>query len=766
MEMEAPRAKLGHIVLRVAVTLGVFAALYLVSRTNFLLFHVTLESFAIFVGLLIYLLASTTYEHSRDSFLLFLGIGYLFVSVVDFAHLITYRGMNVVPELLLPDTPVKLWIAQRALLAGSFLAATFFIDRKFAHHAVTAVYLVVTAVLLYLIVGLDAFPACVIEGQGQTTFKIAAEYTIMATVLLAMARLSARKTLLYPPVFTGLMAAMATAVAAEAAFTLQREAFGLAGFAGHVLNFISFYYVFRMIIWRGIKVPYDRVNTAVRNQRTLLGDLIEHSPVCIAVVAGQEHRYELANPCYRKLIGRPGTGGRIIGHPFAEVYPGIEGDAVAALREACRTQLPVWIRESPSRDARHWNLHFVPLRDAEGASQRTLIFAWDVTEMVAARRKAEELAAHLAETSSQWEAIFSSISDGVLVIDESGRLVAANRAAAALCGLESPEDLSAEIATVRDRFAVQHPDGRPIALRERPANRWLEGPAFTNFPCRLLSLDGTRAIDLLVSGGPVSSPAGVPRRALFVVKEVTELRRLERAKDDFLQVLAHELRNPLTAAHGLIQLVSRRLCGPGIDRVGSYLRLAEAELSRLDGLITDIISGYRVSSGRLQLDLGLLGLQDVLRDATAPYAPVHLERELIMSELPERPIPVIGDAKRLVEVIANLLSNATKYSPPGTRIWVSVVMRDGRALVKVEDEGLGIPPDQLERVFDGFYRATNLTSRQPGGIGLGLYISRDIIRRHGGELWAENREGGGTAMCILLPLAPGTPPAGRGQSAV
>jgi len=236
---------------------------------------------------------------------------------------------------------------------------------------------------------------------------------------------------------------------------------------------------------------------------------------------------------------------------------------------------------------------------------------------------------------------------------------------------------------------------------------------------------------------------------------LAELRRLQRAKAEYLQVLAHELRNPLSAALGLLQLSRRRAARAGGDGDLDCMRLAEKELKRLEKLVEEIITAHRVTNGRLPLALEPIDLVEVVKQGAAPYLKGVHKTDLLIEEPPAREIPVRGDADRLAQVVTNLLSNSVKYSPAGSPIRLRLVIEADHVLVQVEDQGIGIPPDQIERVFEGFYRGSNLPNLHPGGIGLGLYISRDIARRHGGDLWATNRPGGGTVMHLRLPLLRG-----------
>lgn len=353
--------------------------------------------------------------------------------------------------------------------------------------------------------------------------------------------------------------------------------------------------------------------------------------------------------------------------------------------------------------------------------------------------------------AQQMRALFKSLAEGVTVVDAKGRVLLRNEAAAEITG----------VAGLEGQQVCHHPaawrllglDRTPLPSALYPARRLLRGEPLGEVEYILERADGTWR-RVVCAGGTVRDERGRVALAVMTLRDVTSLRQLEAAKDDYLQVLAHELCNPLAAAMGLVQLVARRLGVRGDRRCQEYLALAESELDRLNGLIADIITGYRVSGGHLPLDLGPVDLVDVLAQALRPYSLKAHRHRFIVSPPPSPEIVVIGDARRLIEVISNLLSNAIKYSPSGRSIWISVAIQNGNAVVRVEDEGIGIPPDQLEKVFEGFYRATNLTNRQPGGLGLGLYISRDMARRHGGDLWAANRPGGGTAMCLKLPLAP------------
>ena len=306
------------------------------------------------------------------------------------------------------------------------------------------------------------------------------------------------------------------------------------------------------------------------------------------------------------------------------------------------------------------------LARAEERVARLLRDLDDSQEHLAAALQAAEV------KTAELQAVFNTIDSAVYVIEEPRRFITANRAGLDLLGLDSMDDLKDGCELVLGGLRVLR-DGGPHLLADDVLHTdTLRSGRATNVPARIRNLKG-HDVDILVTVRPVIRPKDRLRRLVITVRDVTTLKSLERAKDEYLQVLSHELRNPLAAAFGLIQLISRRLAakgggaagsgsgaGQGEDGVGRYLETAESELRRLNDLLTDILNGYRVSSGRLSLDLVPLDLTEVLSESVAPYAGPSQERPLIL-DMARGPVYILGDRQRLIEVMANLLSNATKY---------------------------------------------------------------------------------------------------------
>lgn len=233
-----------------------------------------------------------------------------------------------------------------------------------------------------------------------------------------------------------------------------------------------------------------------------------------------------------------------------------------------------------------------------------------------------------------------------------------------------------------------------------------------------------------------------------------ELRRSAAAKDQFLAVLGHELRNPLAPLRNSLEVLRDRLAGDSATR--GALELMQRQLVHLVRLVDDLLDVARITRGRIELrrqavDLGVVAAQ------AAEGARAMIEQRgcrLILDLCPE-PLPIWADPVRIEQVVSNLLSNAAKYSEPSRRMWLETARQGDEALLTVRDEGIGIAADMLERVFDLFVQADRVEQRVPEGLGLGLTLVRSLVEQHGGSVRAGSEgPGRGSEFTVRLPLAP------------
>ncbi|WP_257455806.1 PAS domain-containing sensor histidine kinase [Archangium lipolyticum] len=269
-----------------------------------------------------------------------------------------------------------------------------------------------------------------------------------------------------------------------------------------------------------------------------------------------------------------------------------------------------------------------------------------------------------------------------------------------------------------------------------------------------------------VSYYPVRTKSGRIVGVGAVVVELTQERRAQeererllreaheaiRIRDDFLSIASHELKTPLTPIKLHLQRLEQRSAA-GQPIPPQLAQKALAQVDRLTGVISDMLDSSRIEAGLLELEREPLSLQELIREVLAGFRPHCLHHPLEYEECAEA-LVVQGDWSRLAQVLTNLLENALKYSPQKGPIRVTLTRSGAEALVSVSDSGIGIPADQQAHLFERFFRARNAPVSGFGGLGLGLYISRHLVERHGGRIWVESESGQGATFRFTLPVPP------------
>jgi len=236
--------------------------------------------------------------------------------------------------------------------------------------------------------------------------------------------------------------------------------------------------------------------------------------------------------------------------------------------------------------------------------------------------------------------------------------------------------------------------------------------------------------------------------------EQVEARRkvedLSRLKDEFLSIASHELRTPVTSIKGYTQLARTLIHESDLQTAEEYLMIALDQIDRMSRLILELLDVSRIETGRLEIRRDDVNWPEFVREVVQHHRTAARERQLHL-KLPESVAVVQGDRDRLEQVLGNLLENAVKYSPDGSDVWIEVAVDSERVITSIRDKGIGIPSDELGQVFERFHRGRHVSFTNYGGLGLGLYISKQIVERHAGTIWVESRAGQGTTFFFSLP---------------
>ncbi len=340
-------------------------------------------------------------------------------------------------------------------------------------------------------------------------------------------------------------------------------------------------------------------------------------------------------------------------------------------------------------------------------------------------------------------ATVDSMADAVLLVDDRADIVETNRATLELLGVASKDEILGPLKDWGRRFQLRSADGTAVPFERYATLRVLRGEPEVRYDAILRRTDG-RDVFVSVSASRVLRPRGRPL-AVAILRDVSPARRLDEMREEFLATAAHEFKTPLAVIKAYAQLMNRRE-----PEASQPLSVIQRQVERLTQLVQHLldISRLRLDSSegrRERFDLAALAreVMDRMR-AVAPAHALKLERSAAA--------PVEADRDRIGRVITSLVDNAVRFSPAGGDIVTRVDPADGEVEVSIEDHGLGIPFERQAHIFERYFRAHSGTDDDYGGLGLGLEMSREIVRRHGGRMWFESTPGKGSTFHFSLPL--------------
>jgi PAS domain S-box-containing protein len=475
--------------------------------------------------------------------------------------------------------------------------------------------------------------------------------------------------------------------------------------------------------------------------------VLETAPIGIAVISADELRFELANARFTDFAaqyGKISSDTKLIGLRGDEVFSGFER-ILRQVAESGETRFD----EALEIGANYINRIISAARGRfSGITQSLTVLIQDVTDQVRAKREIEGLAQMMAERSARLDSILGSMTDGLWVYDATGRVVDVNQAALTMFGLGSRTE-AIESGSF-ERFQLRFPDGRSISRHDLPFARALRGMIVPDYLAIGRHLITGKDLDLSIAAAPIESNGIVG--AVLVIRDITALQELDRKKDEFLSVASHELRTPLTTIKGYAQLLSQTINDLPAEERSTYLSAVLGEIDRMMGLISELLDVSRIETNRLQIHPQPIRWIDFVERRANAFRVQNPARTIRVEFDADPETSVVADPDRMRQVIDNVMSNAVKYSPEGTDIDVRVTVSDSHVMTTITDRGIGIPSDEIPRLFDRFHRARNVSSRYYGGLGLGLYIAKAIVEAHRGSIGIVSEEGSGASFTVKLPL--------------
>ena len=379
-------------------------------------------------------------------------------------------------------------------------------------------------------------------------------------------------------------------------------------------------------------------------------------------------------------------------------------------------------------------------------------------ELAQALSETRELATVTAESRRRVEAAhadllatFETAPAALMIFTPDGGVRLRNRAATEVLGIE-PQNPELR-KNYWGRFKRVAKDGTLIPADQWVSARALRGETVTNHELEIHHPDG-RVYPIIASGAPLRNELGHVTGAVVAFQDISHIREIDRMKEEFVSIVSHELRTPLTSILGSIQLVAGDPGSVPDPEHRGLLQIALNNCERLVRIINDILDVSKIESGNLTLHKKAVNVAELVRQSIEVVQSAARNANVaIDAKLPAGLRPVMVDPDRIIQALVNLLSNAVKFAPSGSTVRVSATGSDQIVTIAVSDQGEGIAPENLNRLFRKFQQVDSSSSRRKGGTGLGLAITKALVEQHGGRIYVDSELTKGTRFSFTLPAA-------------
>lgn len=479
-----------------------------------------------------------------------------------------------------------------------------------------------------------------------------------------------------------------------------------------------------------------------------------NAPAFVCMLMGPTHVYTLVNSSYQKLFGNR----EIVGKPIMEALPELEGQGFDKILdhvyETGETYVGIEILIKLARDEgllpedRYFNCSYQPIYQEEEEINGILVLGYEVTEEIRGKKAQEE-------SAERFRILADAMPQKVWTADAGGNINYFNKK-----WLDYTQKSYDELKEWGWKNII-HPD--EWESEQQSWEHSLQTAEDFQFEHRCLHHDGTyrwhlsRALAQKNGEGEVilwlGTNTDIHEQKLFaeeLKKRIAERIEIERQKNDFISMASHELKTPVTSIKGYTQALQRKFKNEGNVQAEAFLSKMDNQINKLTALIADLLDATQVTAGKLNFNNANFNFNELAAEIVEDIQ-LSSQKHTITLNLGADQI-MFGDRNRLGQVITNMLSNAIKYSPNADQIIVTTVIEKEQIKLCVQDFGMGIPPENLSKIFEQFFRVGSIGRESISGLGLGLFIASEIVKRHGGILTVESEEGKGSTFCFDLPI--------------
>lgn len=464
------------------------------------------------------------------------------------------------------------------------------------------------------------------------------------------------------------------------------------------------------------------------------------------------------------------TREELLGKTMMEIYSGIEKTPEFTVLKKCmkkRVNQEINFEFSYADGIKNWfHLYIQPVPEG------IFIMTQDIT---AERQKAEEIKARNKElvrlTKSQIEnsnammkvledlkeakstieaekakddAMLESIGEGLIAVDNDGKVVIMNKSAEKILGWQLKEIKGTKLTDL----SLEDEDGNSLPVEKRPSIIALSTGKMKSDNYFFIRKNKTR-IPIVITATPIKL-SGKTIGLVEIFRDVTREKEINSQRDAFIGIASHELKTPVTSIKAYTQILLARFVKTGDEQTAALLMKMDMQLNKLTGLIVDLLDITKIKGGKLQLHNEYFYFDDLVDEIVGQLQFTTQKHKIIKEGKAKKTI--YGDRERIGQVLINLLENAIKYSPHSDKIIVNTLSSDKEVEIRVTDFGVGIAKEKQPHIFKRYYRETNAEEITFPGLGLGLFVSAEIVKRHKGKIWLKSEKGKGSIFYFTIPV--------------